>query len=84
MPLWMQNGPDRELHWEFNKKWNRWFTGEGEKWWTRYVPRKVRDRIDNEVKRQIRKMEAQLHQREDDLHAKLEKLDTDDQQAREE
>ena len=61
VPLWMQNGPDRELHWEFNKKWNRWFTGEGEKWWTRYVPRKVRDRIDNEVKRQIRKMEAQLH-----------------------
>ena len=59
-PYWMTQGQDSRWHWEFNKYWEQFYKGEGEEWWLRFVPKKVRDRIDYQVKMQVRKMEQDL------------------------
>ena len=42
-------GPDSRWHWEFNREWEQFFKGEGEEWWIKYVPKKIKDRIDHKV-----------------------------------
>ena len=60
-------GPDSRWHWEFNREWEQFFKGEGEEWWIKYVPKKIKDRIDHKVRMHVRKMEADLRRREDEM-----------------
>ena len=80
----MKNGPDSKWHWEFNKHWEQFYKGEGEEWWLRFVPRKVRDRIDYQVKMQVRKMEKDLRSKEDELERKLAKMRNADREHQDE